>query len=124
MAPSSTQIQFVWHFHQPYYSTPDRGCNTLPWVRLHAIKSYYDMGRMLEQYPEIQCTINLSGSLLEQLREYLDVGKRDTWWYLTEKPADHLTESDKRHLLRCFLGPSRTDRRAGAAREGLELLGG
>jgi alpha-amylase/alpha-mannosidase (GH57 family) len=99
---SSTQLQFVWHFHQPYYSTPDRGRNTLPWVRLHAIKSYYDMGRMLEQYPEVHCTINLSGSLLEQLREYLDVGKRDTWWYLTEKPAAHLTQPDKLHLLRHF----------------------
>lgn len=102
MSESTTRLQFLWHFHQPYYSRPDRSSNTLPWVRLHAIKSYYDMGRMLEDHPEIRCVINFSGSLLEQLREYLEVGKRDSWWYLTEKPASNLTEPDKLHLLRHF----------------------
>ena len=102
MADSKTRLLFLWHFHQPYYSTPDRTSNTLPWVRLHAIKSYYDMGRMLEEHPEIRCVINFSGSLLEQLREYLEVGKRDSWWYLTQKPAASLKEPDKLHLLRHF----------------------
>ena len=102
MSEEKTRLQFLWHFHQPYYSTPDRTSNTLPWVRLHAIKSYYDMGRMLEEHPEIRCVINFSGSLLKQLREYVEVGKRDSWWYLTQKPADNLKEPDKLHLLRHF----------------------
>jgi len=102
MAGSPTRLFFLWHFHQPYYSRPDRTSNALPWVRLHAIKSYYDMGRRLEAHPGIQCVVNFSGSLLEQLREYIEVGKRDSWWDLTEKPASSLTETDRRHLLRHF----------------------
>ena len=102
MTSSKTRLLFLWHFHQPYYSTPGRTSNTLPWVRLHAIKSYYDMGRTLEEHPEIRCVVNFSGSLLEQFREYLEVGKRDSWWYLTQKPAANLNDPDKLHLLRHF----------------------
>ncbi len=102
MASSPTRLLCLWHFHQPYYSTPGRGSNTLPWVRLHAIKSYYDLGRMLEDHPGVRCAINFSGSLLEQFREYLEVGKRDSWWHLTRKPAANLTDPDKHHLLRHF----------------------
>ncbi len=102
MASPSTRLLCLWHFHQPYYSTPGRTENSLPWVRLHGIKSYYDVGRMLEAHPEIHCVINFSGSLLEQLREYLEVGKRDSWWHLTRKPASNLTDPDKHHLLRHF----------------------
>jgi len=102
MPGSSTNLLFVWHFHQPYFSHPDRTSNTLPWVRLRAISSYYDTGRMLENHPEIRCVVHFSGALLEQLREYLEVGKRDTWWHLTEKPASSLSEVERRHLLRHF----------------------
>ncbi|MFB6374368.1 MAG: glycoside hydrolase family 57 protein, partial [Bradymonadaceae bacterium] len=102
MTTPNTRLLFLWHFHQPYYSTPGRTSNTLPWVRLHAIKSYYDMGRMLEDHPEIRCVVNFSGSLLEQLREYLEVGKRDSWWHLTKKPAANLNDPDKLHLLKHF----------------------
>ncbi|MFW5968623.1 MAG: glycoside hydrolase family 57 protein, partial [Persicimonas sp.] len=97
-----TYVQFLWHFHQPYYSLPDQATNQLPWVRLHAIKSYYDMGRMLERHPDIRCAVNFSGSLLLQLREYVDEGKRDTWWELTQTPADQLDEAQRYQLLRDF----------------------
>jgi alpha-amylase/alpha-mannosidase (GH57 family) len=97
-----THVQFVWHFHQPYYSVPHQSFNKLPWVRLHAIKSYYDMGRMLERHPQMRCVVNFSGCLLQQLREYVEDGKRDTWWELTEKNASELTEQERYHLLRNF----------------------
>jgi alpha-amylase/alpha-mannosidase (GH57 family) len=96
------RLQFLWHFHQPYYSVPEASANRLPWVRMHAIRSYYDMGRMLERHPEIRCAINFSGSLLEQLREYIEQGKRDTWWELTRKPAARLTDAERLHILRHF----------------------
>ena len=99
---AGTHLQLVWNFHQPYYSTPNRPIKSLPWVRLHAIRSYYDMARMLERHPQMKCVINFSGALLEQLREYLEVGKRDSWWYLTQKPASGLTDADRQHLLRHF----------------------
>ncbi|MFP4598749.1 MAG: glycoside hydrolase, partial [Persicimonas sp.] len=97
-----TYVQFLWHFHQPCYSVPKQSTNKLPWVRLHAIKSYYDMGRMLERFPQMRCVVNFSGCLLQQLREYIEDGKRDTWWELTEKPAFELDEAERAHLLRNF----------------------
>ena len=60
------------------------------------------MGRMLERHPDIRCVINFSGSLLEQLREYIEQGKRDTWWDLTRKPAARLTDAEQLHILRHF----------------------
>ncbi len=98
----TTYVQFLWHFHQPCYSVPNQSTNKLPWVRLHAIKSYYDMGRMLERFPQVRCVVNFSGCLLQQLREYVEEGKRDTWWELTEKPAVELDEAERTHLLRNF----------------------
>jgi alpha-amylase/alpha-mannosidase (GH57 family) len=96
------RLQFLWHFHQPYYSVPDASAYKLPWVRMHSIRSYYDMGRMLERHPDIRCAVNFSGSLLQQLREYIEQGKRDTWWELTRKPAARLTEAEQLHILRHF----------------------
>jgi alpha-amylase/alpha-mannosidase (GH57 family) len=99
---SKIYVQFLWHFHQPYYSVPNQSSNKLPWVRLHSIKSYYDMGRMLERFPQVRSVVNFSGCLLQQLREYIEEGKRDSWWELTEKPARELSEAEKYHLLRNF----------------------
>jgi alpha-amylase/alpha-mannosidase (GH57 family) len=95
-------VQFLWHLHQPYYSVPGRPSNLLPWVRLHSIKAYYDMGRMLERYPRVACVVNFSGSLIKQIHEYVEEGKRDTWWDLTLKHASTLSDHDKRQLLKHF----------------------
>ncbi|MBA2665132.1 MAG: glycoside hydrolase [Bradymonadaceae bacterium] len=102
MTSNKRLVHFLWHLHQPYYSVPDRPSNVLPWVRLHAVKAYYDMGRMLERFPNVHCVINFSGSLLKQIHEYVDEGKRDLWWDLTLKPAASLSAHDKSQLLRHF----------------------
>lgn len=98
-------VQFVWHMHQPYYGLPNRPSFFLPWVRLHSVKSYYDMARMLESHSSVRGTINFSGSLLKQLQEYVD-GKRDTWWDLTLKAPHELSDADKRHLLKHYFSIS------------------
>lgn len=102
MSSGSRQLIFVWHLHQPYYGLPDRDAFLLPWVRLHATKSYYDMAYMLDRHPDIKATVNFSGSLLKQLREYVDDGKRDTWWEITRKPAEDLDTSDRLFLFNNF----------------------
>lgn len=99
---SKRLVQFLWHLHQPYYSVPDRSSNLLPWVRLHSVKAYYDMGRMLERFPQVSCVVNFSGSLIKQIHEYVEEGKRDTWWDLTLKPAAQLNAQDKRQVLKHF----------------------
>jgi alpha-amylase/alpha-mannosidase (GH57 family) len=106
MAQSPLYLQFVWHFHQPYYGLPEWPAAALPWVRLHAIKSYYDMGRTLWEHPGVRCTINFSGSLLRQIEEYVAEGKRDTWWELTMRPAAQLGDAERRLLMRTFFNLS------------------
>ncbi len=95
-------LQFLWHLHQPYYGLPGRASNTMPWVRLHSVKSYYDMGRMLERHPQVRGVLNFSGSLLRQLIEYVDDGKRDTWWTLTLKRPEELSQTERVFLVRHF----------------------
>jgi alpha-amylase/alpha-mannosidase (GH57 family) len=63
-------LNIIWHQHQPLYANPETDQLAGPWVRTHATKDYYDMAAMLRAYPDIHCTVNLTTSLLHQLREY------------------------------------------------------
>jgi len=95
-------LNIIWHQHQPLYSKdPATGIYTRPWVRVHATKDYYDMVQMLEKYPKVKVTFNLTPVLIKQLDDYKN-GARDIYWVLAEKPASSLTESDKRFILRRF----------------------
>ncbi len=63
-------LNLVWHQHQPLYLDPDLDQLQGPWVRTHGTKDYYDMASILEGYPDVHCTFNLTSSLLQQLRTY------------------------------------------------------
>jgi alpha-amylase/alpha-mannosidase (GH57 family) len=88
--------------HQPYYKDPLTGSYTLPWVRLHGIRSYYDMARLMMDFPEIRATVNLVPSLLLQILDYQQGGARDLFLSHTQKPAADLTEAERRFILRYF----------------------
>lgn len=88
-------VAIIWHQHQPlYFKDPETGVYEKPWVRVHAAKDYVDMAAILEQYPDIQVTFNLTPSLLRQI---IDIGEgvKDLYWVHTEIPADQLTEEQK-----------------------------
>ncbi len=88
-------LSIVWHQHQPvYFKDPETGIYQKPWVRLHAAKDYVDMAAMLEAYPEIQVTFNLTPSLLRQVLD-LESGAQDLYQVLTEVPAAELTDEQK-----------------------------
>jgi len=95
-------LAFLWHMHQPYYPDPLSGVYPMPWVRLHGIKGYYDMPSLLREFPEIKYTINLTPSLIYQLKEYLDKGVRDKYFLLSAKRASDLTQVEKVFLLKNF----------------------
>ncbi len=63
-------LNIIWHQHQPLYLDPGTDQLQGPWVRTHATKDYYDMAAMLENYPNVHFTVNLTSSLLFQLQEY------------------------------------------------------
>jgi alpha-amylase/alpha-mannosidase (GH57 family) len=100
-------VALVWHQHQPlYYKDPDTGVYTRPWVRVHATKDYYDMAAMLEQYPKIHVTFNLTPVLIKQLDDFA-AGAKDVYWTLAEQPADQLSDDDRRFILTRFFDANR-----------------
>ena len=88
-------LSIIWHQHQPlYFKDPETGVYQKPWVRLHAAKDYVDMAAILEQYPDIQATFNLTPSLLRQLLD-LESGAADLYRVHTEVPATQLSGEQK-----------------------------
>src|SRR6267378_4225228 len=63
-------LNLIWHQHQPLYLDPELDQLRGPWVRTHGTKDYYDMASMLEGFPGVHCTFNLTSSLLQQLQCY------------------------------------------------------
>ena len=61
---------FLWHMHQPFYKDLWTGQYKLPWTRLHALKDYAGMVRILDEFPNVQQTFNLVPSMVAQIAEY------------------------------------------------------
>jgi len=91
---------FLWHMHQPFYKDLIIGEYKLPWTRMHALKDYYGMVRILEEFPAIRQTFNLVPSMMQQVAEYASGEAVDPFLQLALKPAEALTEDDKASLLR------------------------
>lgn len=100
-AGSPLYVALIWHNHQPFYKNTATGMYMMPWVRMHAVKDYYDMAAMLKDYPNVHVSFNLVPSLIRQLDEY-STGAKDIQLILTEKPACELTQDDKDFMLRRF----------------------
>ncbi|ASJ06337.1 glucodextranase DOMON-like domain-containing protein [Thermococcus pacificus] len=98
--PKPLNVIIVWHQHQPYYYDPVQDIYTRPWVRLHAANNYWKMAHYLSEYPDVHVAIDLSGSLIAQLVDYMD-GKRDNYQIITEKIAngEPLTVDEKWFML-------------------------
>ena len=69
-------LMILWHMHQPQYRDPSTGRYVLPWTRLHALKDYWGMVRVIEEFPRVHATFNVVPSLGMQLEEYAS-GKFD-----------------------------------------------
>ena len=95
-------LTIVWHQHQPYYKDLVSGEMVLPWVRLHGVKDYYGMARLLYEFPGVKCTINLVPSMLAQLQDYVDGKVTDGFLRRTEIPADALSTDDACYILDHF----------------------
>ncbi len=95
-------LAFLWHMHQPYYPDPLAKVYSMPWARLHGVKGYYDMATLLREFPHLKYTINLTPSLVYQLKEYLDLKVEDEYYKLSIKPASELAPIEKSFLLKNF----------------------
>ena len=93
-------LTFLWHMHQPFYKDLATGQYKLPWTRMHALKDYYGMARLLEEFPKVRQTFNLVPSLTAQVAEYAAGEAADPFLNLALKPAEDLKDEERASLLR------------------------
>jgi alpha-amylase/alpha-mannosidase (GH57 family) len=93
---------FVWHQHQPFYKDLATGEYRLPWTRFHALKDYYGMVKILEEFPNVHQTFNLVPSMIAQVSEYAAGAARDPFLNCAVQPVESLTEAEQEFVLRYF----------------------
>ncbi len=89
------RLIFLWHQHQPYYKDLVTGEYRLPWVRMHALKDYYGMVKLLDEFPRVHQNFNLVPSLIIQIEDYLRGTAHDPFLDVAKKPVRELTQKDK-----------------------------
>lgn len=92
-------LVLLWHMHQPQYRDPATGTYVLPWTRLHALKDYWGMVKILEEFPGVHVTFNLVPALVAQIEEYAGGLFREHWHGLAFRPAEKLTAEEKAEML-------------------------
>jgi alpha-amylase/alpha-mannosidase (GH57 family) len=93
------RVVVLWHQHQPYYKDLVTGEYRLPWVRLHALKDYYGMVKLLEEFPSVHQTFNLVPSLVTQIQDYAAGAAHDPFLRVAARPARDLTPEERRFAL-------------------------
>ena len=88
--------------HQPYYKHPTKGHYILPWVRLHGVKDYYGMAKLVEKFDKVKVSFNFSGILIEQLLDYTNNDVKDIYQVLTLKDPAYLTNAEKNFIVDRF----------------------
>src|SRR5260221_431334 len=71
------RVILLWHQHQPFYKDLVSGEYRLPWVRLHALKDYYGMVKLLDEFPNVHQNFNLVPSLMVQIQDYVEGTAQD-----------------------------------------------
>ncbi len=101
MSESGPKIRLVllWHMHQPFYKDMLTGEYRLPWVRLHALKDYYGMVKLTEEFPDVHQNFNLVPSLIAQIQDYVSGQAHDPFLELVAKPANELTAAERQFAL-------------------------
>jgi len=94
------RVVVLWHQHQPFYKDLVTGQYRLPWTRLHALKDYYGMVKLLEEFPNVHQTFNLVPSLITQIQDYVSGAAQDPFLEVAAKPAKDLTLDERRFALR------------------------
>src|SRR5208282_1437710 len=85
--------------HQPQYRDPATGRYLLPWTRLHALKDYWGMVNILEEFPSVHATFNFVPLLAEQIEEYASGQFQEPWFEIASAPTDRLRPEEKREAL-------------------------
>ena len=93
------RVLILWHQHQPFYKDLVTSEYRLPWVRLHALKDYYGMVKVLDEFPAVHQTFNIVPSLIAQIEDYVAGTAKDPFLQVAAKPARDLTPEERRFCL-------------------------
>jgi alpha-amylase/alpha-mannosidase (GH57 family) len=93
------RLILLWHQHQPFYKDLVTGEYRLPWVRLHALKDYYGMVKLLDEFPNVHQNFNLVPSLITQIQDYVAGTAQDPFLKVAAKPAKDLTQKERQFAL-------------------------
>jgi alpha-amylase/alpha-mannosidase (GH57 family) len=93
------RVILLWHQHQPFYKDLVTGEYRLPWVRLHALKDYYGMVKLLDEFPNVHQNFNLVPSLMVQIQDYVAGTAQDPFLTVAATPAKDLTLEERRFAL-------------------------
>ena len=96
---SRVNLVLVWHMHQPQYRDPATGRYMLPWTRLHALKDYWGMVKVLGEFPGVHATFNFVPLLAAQIEEYASGKFHEPWFETAFAAADKLEPTQKREIL-------------------------
>jgi alpha-amylase/alpha-mannosidase (GH57 family) len=93
------RLILLWHQHQPFYKDLVTGEYRLPWVRLHALKDYYGMVKLLDEFPNVHQNFNLVPSLIVQIQDYVAGTAQDPFLKVAAQPAKDLTLEQRKFAL-------------------------
>src|SRR4029077_4383320 len=88
----------LWHMHQPQYRDPEIGQYVLPWTRLHALKDYWGMLKVLGEVPGFHATFNVVPALGMQLEEYAGSEFNEPWFTLRSSRPTSLPARTRRRF--------------------------
>jgi alpha-amylase/alpha-mannosidase (GH57 family) len=112
MAQGKLRLLLLWHMHQPFYKDLVSGEYRMPWVRLHALKDYYGMVKLLEEFPNVHQNFNVVPSLVAQIEDYNSGVFKDPFWDVAAKPASELSV-DEKHFALSYLFQAHGERMIG-----------
>jgi alpha-amylase/alpha-mannosidase (GH57 family) len=93
------RLILLWHQHQPFYKDLVTGQYRMPWVRLHGLKDYYGMVKLLDEFPNVHQNFNLVPSLITQIQDYVAGTAQDPFLSVAAKPAKDLTQKERQFAL-------------------------
>ncbi|MFZ0320676.1 MAG: glycoside hydrolase family 57 protein [Candidatus Sulfotelmatobacter sp.] len=89
------RLILLWHQHQPFYKDLVTGEYRLPWVRLHALKDYYGMVKLLDEFPNVHQNFNLVPSLITQIQDYVAGTAQDPFLKVAGRPANEMIPPER-----------------------------
>jgi alpha-amylase/alpha-mannosidase (GH57 family) len=93
------RVVILWHQHQPFYKDLVTEQYRLPWTRLHALKDYYGMVKLLDEFPQVHQTFNLVPSLITQIQDYVSGSAQDPFLEIASRPAKDLSGGERQFAL-------------------------